>query len=182
MVRRSVRLAQCSLIVVLALGGCGNSPKETRQLGVITAEPPCNTAVRLVPPHIMAKTRAEQATHEAHCPMRVSGTTVTSSDVEEGVALYFTTSGDVNELRQRVRELATTHAHDGASPSDACGCPLLGDRGVPLMAEASTSAEPTPGGARLLLVPNERNEVVRLRARVAESLTRFAASHCAGRL
>ena len=159
MVRRSVRLAQCSLIVVLALGGCGNSPKETRQLGVITAEPPCNTAVRLVPPHVMAKTRAEQATHEAHCPMRVSGTTVTSSDVEEGVALYFTTSGDVNELRQRVRELATTHAHDGASPSDACGCPLL-------------------GGARLLLVPNERNEVIRLRARVAERLARLGSERC----
>ena len=46
------------------------------------------------------------------------------------------------------------------------------------MAEASTIAEPTPGGARLLLIPNERSEVDRLRARVKERLQRLALADC----
>jgi hypothetical protein len=103
------------------------------------------------------------------------------SEVREGVVLYFTTSGDTDELRRRVRDLATTHAHERVAASDPCGCPLFGNDGTPLMAEASTSAEPTPGGARLLLVPNERSEVRRLRQRVSERLEHLAAHACATR-
>jgi len=44
------------------------------------------------------------------CPMQVPGTTVTATDVEGGVALSFTTStGDVVDLRQRVRRMAEMH-------------------------------------------------------------------------
>lgn len=38
--------------------------------------------------------------------MRVEGTTVTAVDTETGVALAFTTSGDVAELRRRVAAMA----------------------------------------------------------------------------
>jgi hypothetical protein len=176
MVRRSLWL----LGLVVACGRA-NSPEERRQPEAITPEPPCNTA-RVAPPHVMAKERALRAAHDAHCPLRLPGATLTSSEVLEGVALYFTTSENVDELRQRVRDLAITHAHEGAAPDDPCGCPLLGNDGTPLMAEASTSAEPTPGGARLLLVPNERSEAVRLRTRVAERLERLAAEACMQRV
>jgi hypothetical protein len=44
------------------------------------------------------------------CPMKVPGTTVTSADVEGGVALAFITkTGDVAELRRRVQRAAETH-------------------------------------------------------------------------
>src|SRR5688500_1574991 len=43
------------------------------------------------------------------CPMQVPGTTVTAADVEGGVALSFTTTGGVNDLRQRVRGMAEMH-------------------------------------------------------------------------
>ena len=49
------------------------------------------------------------------CPMQVPGTTVTSADVEGGVALVFTTrTGDAAELRQRVRRMAEMHNHHHA--------------------------------------------------------------------
>lgn len=174
----------------LALAGCVNSPAPPSPAEPIAAEQDCWTSARVVPPQVMAKGRGAQQhaarsgdargpSHAESCPMRVADTTVKSDAVPEGVALSFTTFGDVAELRQRVRQLAFTHAHDGvASDQHGCGCPLVGNDGVPLMAEASTSAQPLPRGARLVLTPNERNEVPRLRARVSERLGRLAANSC----
>jgi hypothetical protein len=50
------------------------------------------------------------------CPMHVQGTTTTVADMEGGVALDFkTTTGDVGQLRQRVRGVAEMRAHDHAA-------------------------------------------------------------------
>lgn len=43
------------------------------------------------------------------CPMHVQGTQVAAEDTQDGVALLFTTSGDVAELRKRVHHLAERH-------------------------------------------------------------------------
>jgi hypothetical protein len=43
------------------------------------------------------------------CPMQVQGTQVAAEDTQDGVALLFTTSGDVAELRKRVHHLAEKH-------------------------------------------------------------------------
>jgi len=43
------------------------------------------------------------------CPMQVTGTTLRTEDTSGGVALVFLTSGDVSELRTRVRRLADMH-------------------------------------------------------------------------
>jgi hypothetical protein len=167
----------CAL-TALALHACANSPDESERREPIVAEPPCITSVRVLPPQRMAKGRGVERLPGARCPLLLSSVTVVSKDVDEGVALDFTTSGDIAELRHRVREIATTHSHDAFGGDDECGCPLIGNDGAPLMAEASTSAEPTPGGARLVLVPNERSEVLRLRARVSERLQRLAVTDC----
>jgi hypothetical protein len=41
-----------------------------------------------------------------HCPMVVQGATVSAADTPTGVALVFTTKGDVAELRRRVAKMA----------------------------------------------------------------------------
>lgn len=43
------------------------------------------------------------------CPMMVEGTTARARNVEGGVAIVFTTTGDVAELRQRVGKMAMMH-------------------------------------------------------------------------
>ncbi|HEX2881624.1 MAG TPA: hypothetical protein VHO25_18975, partial [Polyangiaceae bacterium] len=43
---------------------------------------------------------------EGRCPMHVEGATVSAVDTETGIALVFTTSGDVSELRARVAQMA----------------------------------------------------------------------------
>lgn len=48
------------------------------------------------------------------CPMKVTGTTATADDVEGGVALRFTTTGDVAELERRVAAMAEMHTRRGA--------------------------------------------------------------------
>lgn len=71
--------------------------------------------------------------HEA-CPMALPGTTVAASETDDGAALTFSTSGDVEELRRRVRAAAAHHARmseahasaamgmgSGASAGDAAG-------------------------------------------------------------
>lgn len=185
----SAALVRFAPVAALWFVACANSSPPPPPLESITAEQDCWGPVRVVPPHLMAKGRgasphaarldAAAPVHADTCPLRVPGTNVSAQPVEEGVALYFTTHGDVAELRQRVRRLAYTHTHEGvASDEPGCGCPLVGNDGVPLMAEASTSAEPTPRGARLVLIPNERNEAPRLRERVTERLDALAAADC----
>jgi len=173
------RLVRCSMLLgVFALLGCTSSPDEPRRLEPIRAEEPCDTPLRVVPPQVITKERAEREAHDASCPMQVPGVRLAARNVPAGVELHFTTSGDVAELRQRVRDLATSHTHEGVALNGDCSCPLRGSDGAALMTEASTSAEPIPEGARLLLVPNERNEVIRLRARVSERLERFSRARC----
>jgi hypothetical protein len=54
---------------------------------------------------------------KANCPMNVPGTLTQAMDVEGGIAMGFTTTGDVPELRRRVRAMAERHdehhAHGG---------------------------------------------------------------------
>ncbi len=48
------------------------------------------------------------------CPMKVEGTTAVASEVEGGMGLSFTTTtGNVAELRQRVRRMAEMHNQPG---------------------------------------------------------------------
>lgn len=75
------------------------------------------------------------------CPMAVPGTTVAASDVDGGVALAFTTrSGDVEELRRRVRRMAEMHAGHG---------------GMGMMPAATATVEDVDGGARIALIATD---------------------------
>jgi hypothetical protein len=63
------------------------------------------------------------------CPMEVPGTTASVADTEDGVAITFTTTGDVAELRQRVHGMAEMHEHmmqGGAMSSGGMGSGEMG--------------------------------------------------------
>ncbi len=179
-------------VAAATASGCANSKAESSVPQLIVAERGGDRESRTFPERLQAageraslprEGRAEAAyaaEHADSCPLRVAGANVRAEPVDQGVAFVFTTYGDgVPELRKRVRELAYTHVH---SPSDAdehrCGCPLVSRDGVAFMSEASTSAEPLPRGARLVLTPNERNELARLRERVFERLGELQAANC----
>lgn len=54
-------------------------------------------------------TTTARAADDPSCPMTVPGTSVTVEDTDAGAALVFVTTGDVAQLRERVRAMATMH-------------------------------------------------------------------------
>jgi hypothetical protein len=100
------------------------------------------------------------------CPMDVSGTSVTTADVEGGVALSFTTSsGDVADLRQRVRRMAEMHSH------------MHGEGGM-VMPPATATIEDIPGGARLILRPEDPAQLAALREHARMQASAMTRGEC----
>lgn len=136
------------------------------------------------------------------CPMKVPGTTVTSADVEGGSALAFATStGNIAELRQRVRHMAEMHNRhyaaggvtmgDGGTASvqherEAGAVPVhdAGDRegmilsGGMMMTVATASVEDIESGARLILRPKNPAQIHALREHARIRARRMAGGEC----
>ena len=137
------------------------------------------------------------------CPMQVRGTTVAATEVDGGIGLSFTTTtGDVAELRQRVRRIAEMHnqpgghrmmgshgtAAPGAGPEHRHGAPGAGHEGGGrggmmmgggmMMPAATALAEDIDGGARLVLRPKDPAQLGALREHVRMKAQRMAAGEC----
>jgi hypothetical protein len=90
-----------AVILVGAAAGCSTSKSAEPQAVATTAAP------APAPAH---EPGTGMGMMGGMCPMQVLGTTVAAADVEGGAALSFTTStGDVNDLRQRVHHMAEMH-------------------------------------------------------------------------
>jgi len=134
------------------------------------------------------------------CPMQVPGTTVTATDIEGGVGLAFTTkSGSVEEVRQRVQQMAETHnnKHSGgmmaehgapASASDddhqhGAGHGSHGQDGMmmgdKMMPPATALVEDIEGGARLNLRPNDPAQLAALQEHVRMKAQQMTSGECA---
>lgn len=160
------------------------------------SEPTASVAAPLAQEHGMGMM-------EGKCPMQVPTTTVKSADVDSGVALAFTTStGDVAELRQRVRRMAEMHNHQhdnggmmmrghgpdvvaehahgsGAGPGDAAdGRSGMMMGGGMMMPAATASVEDIEGGARLVLRPKEAGKLEALREHARMRAERMANGEC----
>lgn len=152
---------------------------------------------------------ARAATPQAHagspagggamCPMMIDPATtqITTSDTDAGVQIVFTTSGDVNDLRERVRRMAAKHEQmagmhgkamggemqgggmqDGMHGGGMQGGGMQGMHGGSMqggeqggmthmeMVPSRATVEDVPGGARLLLVPDDPAQVAALRQHV----------------
>lgn len=150
--------------------------------------------------------------HESHahgdvsmagiCPMRVPGTGVVPADVDGGIGLSFTTStGDVVELRQRVRRMAEMHnqrgghmmmgghgeaeggaehqhgAQAGATHEGAGRGGMMMGAGM-MMPPATASVEDVEGGARVILRPKDPAELAALQEHVRMKAQRMAGGEC----
>lgn len=105
----------------------------------------------------------------AMCPMSVTGTTVTASNTVNGGALTFTTSsGEVAELRARVRAMAKVHGehHAGSAMNGAS---------TPLSWATVTDVE---GGAALVIEPNDAGDLEALQAAIQASAQRLQRNGC----
>jgi hypothetical protein len=98
--------------------------------------------------------------------MQLQGASVAAEDVEGGVALRFTTSGDVAELRRRVATRAAMHAqmHAGAGMGRGPGAGRGPAR--PEMMVSDAKAEEVDDGSRVVFMPRDPTRLDALRAEV----------------
>lgn len=102
-----------------------------------------------------------QGSGEMACPMMLEGAEVSVEDIDQGVAMTFTTdrSRDVAELRERVRGMAAMHEHH-AGMSDG----MMGRQdGMGSMPPSTATVVDVPEGARLELVASDAADVDPLR-------------------
>ena len=175
------------VLTLAAFGGCASSQAAQQQ--------PTSTATA---------SRAEGAGHEhgkqagmmEMCPMRVPGATVSVADTEGGVAVVFKTTGDVAELRRRVRHMAEMHNRHHAEGTMACcqgmmgggrdagATPEQGGRGMMMggshagMVPAMAAAEDVEGGARIVLTPKDSAQLGALRTHVRDHAERMGRGEC----
>lgn len=116
------------------------------------------------------------------CPMQLAGTKVEAQDVEGGVALSFTTTGDVNALRERVRHMAEHHAkkaeHHAKMMAEHHGDEAGRHGEHKKLPGAAVSAKDAEGGALLEFVAKDAAELEALRLGVREKAARLAAGDC----
>jgi hypothetical protein len=154
--------ALIGMVVAVLLGGCAStSGARNEPTTSSTAAPDNQPGMKMM---------AEK------CPMKVSGTTVTATDVEGGVKLAFITStGDVAELRQRVRGMAQMHNDHHAAGGMMKSGMMKSDM---MMPAATASAEDIEGGARLVLRPKDQSQLEALREHAHKHAGQMTAGEC----
>ncbi len=118
--------------------------------------------------------------HGHMCPMALEGTSVTAEDTSDGVALVFTTTGDVENLRQRVTMMAEKHnAHAGDAGSGekeaCCACKACAKAH---MIAATARGENMEGGAKLIFTPTQATQLEDLRKNVREHAAAMTSGGC----
>lgn len=132
-------------------------------------------------------------------PAQAANTTVTSTDVDGGAALVFTTrTGDVAELRQRARDMAEMHNqrlaaretrpgargpggrqhHGGGGGPGHAGGGMMGGGMMMSMPAATASVEDVENGARVVFRPEDPAQLESLREAVRTRAERMASGAC----
>jgi hypothetical protein len=112
--------------------------------------------------------------------MPPAGTQVVTSDTSDGVAVAFTTTGDVAALQAHVRHMADMHDRMSAMHQGSGMHGGMGSAGMMSMQmiPSRASVEDIPGGARLVLVPDDPAQLSALRTLVREHAAMMAAGQC----
>lgn len=156
--------ALSGMVVAVLLGGCASTSGARSEPTTDSTAAPANQS------GMNMKMMAEK------CPMKVPGTTVAAADAEGGVTLAFITStGDVAELRQRVRGMAEMHNHHHATGGMMKGGMMKGDMMIPA---ATASVEDIEGGARLILRPKDQAQLEVLREHARKHAGQMTTGEC----
>ena len=140
----------------------------------------------------------------ADCPIAVPGANVETTETTDGMAMTFTTSGDVAELRRRVRAMgehmnARASAYGGGmgpgmmAEADGGGRmgmgmhgrgmmaggagPPAGRRGMGIMPSVRCEVDDVEGGARMRVSPSDPSERGDVRRRMQEWTQTMAQGH-----
>lgn len=105
------------------------------------------------------------------CPMFVAGTTVQANDTSDGMAMTFTTTGDVAELRRRVHLMANhmnAHSSGAGGGTGMHGMGMGSDGGMGMMGGGMMLAthaqvEDVDHGARLKMTPADPAKLSEMR-------------------
>ena len=144
--------------VVLACGGSKSQPTAPQ------------------PPPSEAHAHGEAGGMGGMCPMEVPDTKVSAEDTQDGVAVTFTTTGDVSQLRQRVHHMAEMHEH--MMQGGMSGSASMGSDHMMKMVPSTARAEDIEGGARIVLTPKDPAQLAELRAHAHEHASQMASGHC----
>ncbi len=121
------------------------------------------------------------------CPMFVAGTTVQAKDTNDGMTMTFTTTGDIAELRRRVRVMAdhmSAHASGGMGMhgmgmgSDAgmatMGGSMMGGGMMPAM---HAQVDDVDHGARMKMKPADPAKLSEMRQQMKQHVQMMNQSH-----
>ncbi len=111
------------------------------------------------------------------CPMEVPGTQVSVADTRDGVAIAFTTSDDVAQLRRRVHGMAAMH-EKMMHEEMMSGGGMMGSGDMMKMVDSTAQAEDIDAGARIVVTPKDPAQLAELRDHVREHAGRMASGHC----
>ena len=166
--------------ILFSAWGCRSEPPAAAPVN----PPPGPSASAAIPK------MAPQSMADTVCPMQVNGTTLSFSDVPDGIEVKFTTNaiGNIAELRSRVNRMAIMHASRAAggraagggveslgsgadtTPQGAGMPPMHGrEQGVlPLGSPVPSTAtvRDLPNGASLTINPRDSTQVSGLREQV----------------
>jgi hypothetical protein len=196
-----MRIFTYTIAALLTLG-CAASPLATEPGPLVPAAGPAGERAR-TPSESLANEQARHAEASSLCSMIREGVRVSVEDVHEGVALVFTTSGDVAELRERVRDLVEMHErhhprgapHAYAMSEGAMGSGTTGNGtqrgstmrggmmggGAPMpqvMMATQARAEDVDRGMRLVLSPDDRAALAELRRGAHDHVARMNQGQC----
>jgi hypothetical protein len=115
------------------------------------------------------------------CPVEVTGTTVTEQDSQGSATLVFVTTGDIMEVRNRVRAMADMHNRRQGMGHDGGVRMPRRDGGMPHMMMGPPSqarGEDLERGAQLVLTAANASDTEALRAHARKMVEQMGTGHC----
>jgi hypothetical protein len=158
-----MRASILCVTAALIAGGCSHNKEEETTTEMLRQQPPAAEAETQG-----GSTAGTQGAPAEECPMAVTGTTLRTEDTSGGVALVFLTSGDVSELRQRVRHMADMHnraqggqqmnmqqqgARKGPPTNSMPGSGMYDTQGSGAPSGGSVESDKTSGGGSMAMQP-----------------------------
>lgn len=120
-----------------------------------------------------------RAERMAACPIAVEGTKLEVDRRDDAVVLAFTTPADAEDLRDRVHQLARRHneRRDRGRRGDRAEADELPHERMLMLRRATSTTEPAEDGLRLVLIPEDADDLEALYRHMTNMQSRIAGMH-----